>query len=86
MVDVIGQRSGKQAAERVILIGLFCQLMAVLLIGLTLLLPTGNAEIGQAFQTALGFNRWFALGGTLAYLVSQTIDVQVFHSIGIVTI
>lgn len=81
VVDVIGQRSGKQAAERVILIGLFCQLMAVLLIGLTLLLPTGNAEIGQAFQTALGFNRWFALGGTLAYLVSQTINVQVFHSI-----
>lgn len=81
VIDVIGQRSGKQAAERTVLIGLFCQLMAVLLIGLTLLLPTGNAEIGQAFQTALGFNKWFVFGGILAYLVSQTVDVSLFHAI-----
>ncbi len=81
VVDVIGQRSGKQVAERTVLIGLFCQLLAVFLIGLTLCLPTSDSEIGRAFQTALGFNRWFVLGGVLAYLVSQTIDVKIFHSI-----
>lgn len=81
VVDVIGQRSGKHAANRTVLIGLFCQLLSVLLIGLTLCLPTGDSEIGKAFQTVLGFNRWFVLGGVLAYLVSQMIDVRLFHFI-----
>lgn len=81
MTDVIGELYGKAAAERVVRQGLLCQVMCMALIQLTLLLPGADIVIDEAYDTALGMSLWFTLAGLVAYVVSQSIDVEVFHRI-----
>ncbi len=81
MTDVIGELYGKAAAGRVVRQGLLCQVMCMALIQLTLLLPGADIVIEEACDTALGMSLWFTLAGLVAYVVSQAIDVEVFHRI-----
>lgn len=81
MTDVIGELYGKAAAGRVVRQGLLCQVICMALIQLTLLLPGADIVIDEAYDTALGMSLWFTLAGLVAYVVSQSIDVEVFHRI-----
>lgn len=81
MTDVIGEVYGKAAAGQVVRQGLLCQVICMALIQLTLLLPGADKAIDEAYNTALGMSLWFTLAGLIAYIISQTIDVEVFHHI-----
>ena len=81
MTDVIGEVYGKAAAGQVVRQGLLCQVICMALIQLTLLLPGADKAIDEAYNTALGMSLWFTLAGLIAYIISQTIDVEVFHRI-----
>ena len=81
MTDVIGELYGKAAAGQVVRQGLLCQVICMALIQLTLLLPGADIVIDEAYDTALGMSIWFTIAGLVAYVISQRIDVEVFHLI-----
>ena len=81
MTDILGELYGKETASRTVIYGLLCQIVCTLLIGLTLLLPATDKEIGEAYKVALGMNGWFTIAGLLSYVVSQMLDVEIFHGI-----
>lgn len=81
--DIIGEVYGKREANKTVVLGFICQLVASLLILLTKYLPAASyaTEVSQAYNTLLGTNWRFFLASMAAYLVSQTWDVWVFHRI-----
>lgn len=81
MTDILGELYGKETAGRTVIYGLLCQIVCTALISLTLLLPAADKEIGEAYQVALGMNGWFTAAGLLSYIVSQLLDVEIFHGI-----
>lgn len=81
MSDVIGELYGKELANRTVIYGLFSQVVCMLLISFTLVLPAADQKIGEAYSQALGLNLWFTLAGIFAYVVSQMLDVEIFHGI-----
>lgn len=80
MSDVVGELYGKEQAQKMLKYGLVCQVICSALIGLTVLLPSANAQ-GEIINTVLKSNVWFTLAGLIAYIISQTIDVALFHRI-----
>jgi len=76
MLDVIGERYGEDQAKRTVLTGLFVQIICALLVQIVVWIP---GQSSTNFDTALQGNWWFTLAGLVAYMVSQTIGVKVFH-------
>ena len=76
MLDVIGERYGEEQAKRTVLCGLFVQIICALLVQIVVWIP---GQSSTNFDTALQGNWWFTLAGLVAYMVSQTIGVKVFH-------
>lgn len=60
-------------------IGLATQLLATFIIMVTQYMPTVSAETQKAYDMLLGQNWIFTLGSLTAYLISQSLDVSVFH-------
>lgn len=81
MTDVIGEIWGKEQANRVVVYGMICQIIATLLIVLTQYLPATDLEVQAAYEKLLGQNIVFVIGSLVAYLCSQTWDVWIFHKI-----
>lgn len=81
MTDVIGEIWGKEQANRVVIYGMICQIIATLLIVLTQYLPATDLEVQAAYEKLLGQNIVFVIGSLVAYLCSQTWDVWIFHKI-----
>lgn len=81
--DVISELWGKEEANRTVRFGFIGQLLATALIMLTGYLPIaeGYEATDAAYQTLLGQNLWFCLGSMVAYLISQSWDVAVFHGL-----
>lgn len=81
--DVISQNYGKEEANRTVKFGFIGQLLATLLIMLTGYLPiaSGFENVADAYNTLLGQNLWFCAGSMIAYLISQTLDVTIFHKV-----
>ena len=81
--DVISELWGKEEANRAVKFGFIGQLLATGLIMFTGCLPIaeGYEATGDAYQTLLGQNLWFCLGSMVAYLISQSWDVAVFHAL-----
>lgn len=76
MLDVIGERYGEEQAKRTVLCGLFVQIICAILVQIVVWIP---GQGSTNFDTALQGNWWFTLAGLVAYIVSQTIGVKVFH-------
>ena len=76
MLDVIGERYGEEQAKRTVLCGLFVQIICAILVQIVVWIP---GQSSTNFDTALQGNWWFTLAGLVAYIVSQTIGVKVFH-------
>lgn len=81
MTDVIGEIWGKAEANKTVIQGFICQVIATLLIIFTQHLPAADQSVQEAYNTILGQNYIFVIGSLVAYFASQMWDVWVFHKI-----
>lgn len=79
--DIIGEIEGKKAAQDLVNIGFFSTILAMILIYFTQLLPAAEfaTEKKQAYDILLGTNWRYVIASMIAYYISQTWDVYVFH-------
>lgn len=87
--DVLGEKHGRAAASQAVLTGFGVSVIIVLMMSMSLLyLPSTepntadfSADVHAAFTTILDFTPRFVFGSLLAYLISQSFDVWLFHRI-----
>ena len=88
--DVLNEKFGREEANRAVMLG-FVANIAVMI---TLLISvqfrpseiTGSAlEVHNAISTLAGYSPFFVIGSLIAYLLSQTFDVWIFHRIKVLT-
>lgn len=82
ITDVIGEIWGKEMANRAVKIGFICQLVSIVLIGLSILLPVAPFADNQAQFVGIMKSSFRVVAASLvAYLVSQSWDVWLFHKL-----
>lgn len=81
MTDVVGEIWGKKEANKTVILGFICQVLATALIIFTKYLPAADTGTQEAYNVILGQNYIFVIGSLVAYFASQTWDVWVFHKI-----
>lgn len=81
MTDVIGEIWGKKEANVCVRWGFIAQVLATTLIIFTQKLPATSEEMQSSYDMLLGQNYIFVIGSLVAYFVSQSWDVWVFHKI-----
>jgi len=87
--DLIGEKHGRAAANLAVLTGFGVSVIIVLMMSLSLMyLPSTEPDTAEfssavhsAFTTILSFTPRFVFGSLLAYLVSQSLDVWLFHKL-----
>jgi uncharacterized integral membrane protein (TIGR00697 family) len=87
--DLLSEKYGRAAAGRAVLIGFAISVIVVLMLSLALLFePSDRPEtaefsrrIQESFRAILDFTPRFVFGSLLAYLISQSLDVWLFHKI-----
>jgi len=97
MTDIVNEYFGPRAVKRIsyIAIGLICY--AFLMFYLAIRVPadqsfwigsqktTGVPDMQAAFESIFGQGMWIIIGSLVAFLVSQLVDVWIFHKIKKVT-
>lgn len=82
ITDIIGEIWGKDMANRTVKIGFICQLVSLMLIGLSILLPVAPFADNQAEFVGIMKSSFRVVAASLvAYLVSQSWDVWLFHKL-----
>ena len=82
MTDVIGEIWGKEEANRTVKLGLICQLLSLILIGLAIALPVAPFADNQAeFQSIMGQSFRVVGASLVAYMLAQFNDVLIFHKL-----
>ena len=82
ITDIIGELWGKDIANRAVKIGFICQLVSLVLIGLSILLPVAPFADNQAQFVGIMKSSFRVVAASLvAYLVSQSWDVWLFHKL-----
>lgn len=81
MTDVIGELWGKKEASKTVMYGFIGQVTATLLIILTRYIPAVDGAMQEAYVRLLGQNYVFVIGSMVAYYVSQSCDVFIFHKV-----
>lgn len=79
--DIIGEIWGKEKANIAVKGGFICQLFSTALIILVRYFPATDAAMQESYVTLLGQNWVFVVASLVAYVCSQTIDVNLFHAI-----
>jgi len=80
ITDLVSELYGKKTANRFVLIGFVSVLLSVVFFKLALLAPPASFYQGQkAFEAIFSASPRLLLGGLTAYLVSQHLDIQIFH-------
>jgi len=85
--DLLSEKYGRAAANRAVMIGFSVSCILVVMLSIALqFLPTEDPEtaefsrnIQQSFENILNFTPRFVFGSLLAYLISQSLDVWLFH-------
>lgn len=85
--DLLGERYGKREANRAVMIGFFASVLMIVFGTISLLfVPSSDpqkAEFADMIHSALSalfdFAPRFVFGSLLAYLISQSLDVWIFH-------
>jgi len=85
--DLLSERYGRAEAGKAVLIGFGVSCIVVLMLSMALLFEPSDrantAEFSQRIQTSfeniLDFTPRFVFGSLLAYLLSQSLDVWLFH-------
>jgi uncharacterized integral membrane protein (TIGR00697 family) len=91
--DVLSENYGREEANKAVRMGFAVSLIVLMMMSLALLYQPStrpeaaefSANIHNAFQTIVDFTPRFIAGSLLAYAVSQSFDVWVFHKIKQVT-
>ena len=82
ITDVIGEIWGKEMANRTVKIGFICQLVSLVLIGLSIILPVAPFADNQAEFVGIMKSSFRVVAASLvAYLISQSWDVWLFHKL-----
>ena len=82
ITDIIGEIWGKDMANRTVKIGFICQLVSLVLIGLSILLPVAPfADNQEQFVGIMKSSFRVVAASLVAYLVSQSWDVWLFHKL-----
>jgi uncharacterized integral membrane protein (TIGR00697 family) len=82
MTDVIGEIWGKEQANQSVKLGFICQLISLVLIGLSIMLPVAPFADNQAeFKGIMAQSFRVVAASLIAYYCSQSWDVWVFHKI-----
>lgn len=80
ITDVIGELYGKDAARKTVQAGFFTQVVALVFIFIAIELPSAPVFGAQVeFAIVLGGSFRIMLASLLSYLVSQHLDVYIFH-------
>jgi uncharacterized integral membrane protein (TIGR00697 family) len=87
--DLLSEKYGRAEAGKAVLIGFGISVIVVLMMSMALLFqPSDQPEtaefsnrIQQSFENILDFTPRFVFGSLLAYLISQSLDVWLFHRI-----
>ncbi len=87
--DLMSERYGRAEAGKAVLIGFGVSCIIVLMLSVALLFePSTHPETAEfsrriqtSFETILDFTPRFVFGSLLAYLLSQSLDVWLFHRI-----
>ncbi|KHD10295.1 membrane protein [Candidatus Thiomargarita nelsonii] len=83
--DLLSEKYGRKEAQRAVLLGFVASLILILVIYISLLFEPSplNLEFAQKIHNAIAtifeFTPLFILGSLFAYLVSQSVDVWIFH-------
>ena len=87
--DLIGEKYGRREAGKAVLVGFAASIMLLLITSLGLLFPPSDkpetamfsAEVHEAMRVLFQYTPRFVIGSLLAYLISQSFDVWVYHFI-----
>ena len=87
--DLLSEKYGRREAQRAVLLGFFVSIALVVMTQLSMLyLPSQRPEtsafaasVHAAMVTLFDYTPRFVFGSLLAYLISQSLDVWVFHRI-----
>ncbi|MFL2547406.1 MAG: queuosine precursor transporter [Candidatus Rariloculaceae bacterium] len=87
--DLLGEKHGRAVANQAVLLGFGVSVIIVLMMSMSLLyLPSTrpasavfSQDIHAAFSRILDFSPRFVFGSLLAYLISQSFDVWLFHRV-----
>ena len=78
--DAVGELYGQEMADHFVAVGFVSVLMATGLLSMTVAMPPANGYAGQgAYQTVFGMTPRIVAAGLVAYLVSQFVNVRIFH-------
>lgn len=81
ITDIVGEVWSKQEANKIVKYGFIGQVIATLIIVLTTYTPYIDPTMQYAYEKLLGQNWVFVIGSMSAYLISQYLDVHIFHKL-----
>lgn len=81
VTDIVGELWGKHEANKIVKYGFIGQVIATLIIVITTYTPYIDPTMQYAYQKLLGQNWVFVVGSLSAYLISQYLDVHIFHKL-----
>lgn len=81
MTDIIGELWGKKHAQKVVYVGIICQIISVVMICCAVYLPAVSYmnALGDEFEDVLGTTLRIVFASMLGFIASQTCDVFIFH-------
>lgn len=79
MTDAVGELYGKKEADRLVFLGFCSLIVSTLIIRLAIILPSSNDS--TAFNQIFNSTTRIIFGSLAGYIISQTIDVFIFHKI-----
>jgi uncharacterized integral membrane protein (TIGR00697 family) len=85
--DLLSEKYGKEEANRAVRLGFAVSIAVVVMMSIGLMFKPSTdpktaafaLEVHTAFETILNFTPRFVFGSLLAYIISQSCDVWVFH-------
>lgn len=84
--DIINEKHGKEEARKAVWLGFFTLLTMTILMQIALLYEPSEVDVVHgSLKTLFDLVPQVAIGSLLAYLVSQSIDVHVFHKLKLIT-
>ncbi|MFK8053188.1 MAG: queuosine precursor transporter [Woeseiaceae bacterium] len=87
--DILSENYGRKKANEAVMLGFVVSIIVLVMMSIGVMFAPSTSpknaafasEVHGAFQTLVNFSPRFVLGSLFAYLVSQRLDVFVFHTI-----
>jgi len=79
--DLVAEVFDAKRAKLMVYVTLAMNLLSLGLIQISLMLPTNDTEIQNAFQLVLGLSGLRIFSSLISYLVSQVVDIQLYVAI-----